>query len=253
MEEIRIIPLPLPFRLGSVNCYLVRTAAGFVLVDTGASGGRAALEAELARAGCRPGDLTLIALTHGDFDHTGNAAHLRAMFGAPLAMHRDDAGMAERGDMFWNRRAANALLRRLAPILFRFPPASRFTPDLTLGEGDSLSAYGWDARALSLPGHSRGSLGILTAGGALFCGDLLDNSRQPAVNAIMDDAAAGEASLARLRGLEIETVYPGHGRPFAGADLPTCRPADLPAGGRRRAISARPGTQGGGHENAGRL
>jgi glyoxylase-like metal-dependent hydrolase (beta-lactamase superfamily II) len=30
----------------------------------------------------------------------------------------------------------------------------------------------------------------------------------------MDDRVACEASLEKLRGLEIDTVYPGHGRPF---------------------------------------
>jgi hydroxyacylglutathione hydrolase len=213
-QAIRAIPLPLPYRLGSVNCYLVETDTGFLLIDTGAAHSRAALEDELARAGCRPGDLRLIVLTHGDFDHMGNAAYLRATFGGEIAMHRDDAGMAERGDMFWNRSSGNALIRFLAPILFRFSKANRFTPNVTLEEGDDLSAYGFDAQVLSIPGHSKGSLGILTAGGDLFCGDLLAHEDKPALNSTMDDTAAANASIEKLRGLDITTVYPGHGEPF---------------------------------------
>jgi glyoxylase-like metal-dependent hydrolase (beta-lactamase superfamily II) len=30
----------------------------------------------------------------------------------------------------------------------------------------------------------------------------------------MDDLAAAKASVEKLRGLEIHTVYPGHGKPF---------------------------------------
>ncbi len=45
--------------------------------------------------------LKLIVLTHGDFDHTGNAVYLRQRLGAPIAIHAGDAGMPERGDMFW--------------------------------------------------------------------------------------------------------------------------------------------------------
>jgi glyoxylase-like metal-dependent hydrolase (beta-lactamase superfamily II) len=213
MEELTIIALALPLKLGTVNCYLVKTGAGFVLIDTGSSNGRAELERQLARAGCKPGDLKLIVLTHGDFDHTGNAAYLRARFGAPVAMHPDDAGMAERGDMFWNRSSANALMRWMAPLLFRFPAASRFTPDVLLADGDGLGGYGFEATILSIPGHSKGSIGVLAAGG-LFCGDLLENSKEPATNSIMDDPVACEASLARLQGLGIVTVYPGHGRSF---------------------------------------
>jgi hydroxyacylglutathione hydrolase len=214
MEEIKIIPLPLPFRLGSVNCYLVETGTGFVLIDTGASNKRDQLEHELASAGCKPGNLDLIVLTHGDFDHTGNAAYLRDKFGTKITMHQDDSGMAEHADMFWNRSSGSAIIRFLAPILFRFSKANRFEPDLHVDEGYGLSEYGLDAQVLSIPGHSKGSIGILTAGGDLFCGDLLENTDKPATNSIMDDPAVCEASIEKLEGFEINIVYPGHGKAF---------------------------------------
>jgi glyoxylase-like metal-dependent hydrolase (beta-lactamase superfamily II) len=218
-QKITPITLPLPYGLGRVNCYLITADQGAILIDTGASNGRRKLEAALARAGCRPADLTLIVLTHGDFDHTGNAAHLRARFGVPIAMHRDDVGMAQHGDMFWNRSSGNALLRAMAPLLFRFGKSKWFTPDIHLEEGAGLSDYGPAAEVISLPGHSKGSIGILTDQGDLFCGDLFDNTKGPALNAIMDDPAAAEAAIAKLRGLPIVTVYPGHGDPFAAEAL----------------------------------
>jgi hydroxyacylglutathione hydrolase len=153
-------------------------------------------------------------ITHGDFDHTGNAAYLRGKLGAKIAMHADDSGMAERGDMFWNRKSGNTLIRTLAPVLFRFTGSSRFTPDVTLEDGSSLSEYGCDATVLSIPGHSKGSIGILTASGDLLCGDLFDNTKKPALSSIMDDPAAARASLEKLRRYTIHTVYPGHGRQF---------------------------------------
>jgi glyoxylase-like metal-dependent hydrolase (beta-lactamase superfamily II) len=200
--------------MGTVNCYLVETGRGFLLIDTGASNQRTELDRELLNAGCRPGNLGLIILTHGDFDHIGNAAHLRDKSGASIAMHGDDAGMAEHADMFWSRSSGSAIFRILAPILFRFPKSNRFEPDLHVGEGYDLSEHGLDARVLSIPGHSKGSIGILTANGDLFCGDLLENTKQPASNSLMDDAAACEASIEKLQGLGIATVYPGHGEPF---------------------------------------
>jgi len=223
MTDTRIITLPLPLKLGTVNCYLVEIDTGFVLIDTGSSSRRTELENELACAGCKPGRLKLIVLTHGDFDHTGNAAYLREKFGAPIAMHQDDAGMAEHGDMFWNRSSANRLIGLMAPILFRFPKSDRFRPDLQVEEGDDLTAYGFDARVLSIPGHSKGSLGILTAGGDLFCGDLLENTKVPAAGSIVDDAVASEASLEKLYRFNINTVYPGHGKPFSMDSFPAHR------------------------------
>jgi hydroxyacylglutathione hydrolase len=99
-QEIKTINLLLPYHLGSVNCYLIETETGYILIDTGGSNKRTDLEKELESAGCQPGYLKLIVLTHGDFDHTGNAAYLRKKFGTTIAMHDDDSGMVERGDMF---------------------------------------------------------------------------------------------------------------------------------------------------------
>lgn len=213
-EEIKTLNLSLPYRLGSVNCYLIQTDTGYILIDTGGSNSRTELESELASAGCKPGDLKLIVLTHGDFDHAGNAAYLGKKLGAPIAMHPDDSGMVARGDMFWNRKSGNILIRKIAPFLFRFTRSDRFEPDLRVEEGYDLSEFGLEAQVVEIPGHSRGSIGILTAGGALFCGDLLDNYEQPGLNSIMDDLTAANASVEHLKRMAIHTVYPGHGKPF---------------------------------------
>jgi len=228
-HTITPITLPLPLHMGSVNCYLIQTAAGYFLIDTGGANARRALHRELVRAGCTPGSLKLILLTHGDFDHTGNVAYLRATFGAEVAMHRSDKDMAERGDMFANRKQPNILIRTLVPLFTGFGKSKRFTPDLFLEDGTDLSPYGLEATVLNLPGHSLGSLGILTAGGAFFCGDLLENTAGPqgdvpALGSIMDDPTAARASLARLAHLQTTqvqpmTVYPGHGAPFTAEAL----------------------------------
>jgi hydroxyacylglutathione hydrolase len=202
-----------PFFFGGIigNCYLVETETGFILIDTARESKRSKLERELESAGCIPDNLKLIILTHGDFDHTGNCAYLREKFGAKIAMHHYDSGMVEHGDMFWNRKTGNILIRIIINFLFRI---SKFKPDLTIDEGYDFLEYGLDARVLYLPGHSKGSIGILTADGDLFCGDLLENKNKPNIGSIIDDKAAANASIEKLKKLEINTVYPGHGKPF---------------------------------------
>jgi hydroxyacylglutathione hydrolase len=212
--QIRTISLRLPFRLGSVNCYIIVTDGGFILIDTGASNKRKEIERQLEDAGCKPGDLKLIVLTHGDFDHTGNAAYLHGRFGSRIAMHRDDAGMLERGDIFWNRKSGNFLIRAVASVLFRFGESQRCSPDLYLEDGDDLCQYGFNAKVIHIPGHSKGSIAILTAEGALFCGDLLLYKGGPVLNSIIDDRAAGQASFERLKRLKVKAAYPGHGESF---------------------------------------
>jgi hydroxyacylglutathione hydrolase len=214
-QPINLITLPLPFGMGSVNCYMLKAGNGYVLIDSGAPNARDLLGRELERLGCRPGALNLIILTHGDFDHIGNAAHVRTAFGSRIAMHADDARVAELGDMFVNRKKSNLILRALIPRLIGFGKSERFTPDALIEEGSSLTKYKIEAKVVWIPGHSRGSIGILTAEGDLFCGDLFDNTKKPAINSLIDDRDTAIHSAARLRALRIRMVYPGHGKPFA--------------------------------------
>jgi hydroxyacylglutathione hydrolase len=218
-SKITTIPLVLPLKMGSVNCYLIETNRRFFLVDTGPPNRHEALERELESCGCRPGDLKLILITHGDFDHIGNATFLRSKYGAQIAMHLEDAGMAERGDMFYNRRKGYRVLNWLSSTLFGFGESKRFRPDMLIDESTDLSAHGLDAQVLSIPGHSLGSIGILFPDGELFCGDLLENTNQPAINSIIDDLDTARVSLERLKGLGVQTVYPGHGSSFLLSEM----------------------------------
>jgi glyoxylase-like metal-dependent hydrolase (beta-lactamase superfamily II) len=219
-QQITPIRLPLPLNISQVNSYLVRTDPGFYLVDTGMTNARIRLETSLEHLYCHPGDLKLILLTHGDFDHTGNAAYLRAKFATKIAMHKDDAGMLENGDMFWNRKIKNSLLKKVMSLVFRLGDKERCTPDAFLEDGSSLAEYGWDAQVLNTPGHSSGSICVLTASGDLLCGDLITSSNgKPMLNSMMYDVEAGKASLERLKTLPVQTVYPGHGKPFPWKDL----------------------------------
>jgi len=94
-------------------------------------------------------------------------------------MHPDDAGLVERGDMFSNRKKPNFLITAMIPLFTGFRKSDRFTPDILLEDGYDLSHYGLNAKVISLPGHSRGSIGILTKEGDLFCGDFFENIKGP--------------------------------------------------------------------------
>ena len=224
--EIKII------NLGGVNCYLVNTDQGYLLIDTGFLSKRAKLVQELAAAGCRPGQLRLIILTHGDTDHADNAAYVREKYGAKIALHALEAPLVERGDMSGTRKAKPdkiGLIFRvmipLAPVLFKTNAFEYFKPDFTIDEGFDLSEYGFAAKVLHLPGHSKGSIGILTpadfsvrpagAGPVVFCGDLLYNFIGRPSCQLIDDLTDFNASIDKLKSLGVKMVYPGHGKPFS--------------------------------------
>ena len=129
-------------------------------------------------------------------------------------MHKDNSGMVEHGDMLWNRSKQSILIRTTFKLFFRLSKSDRFKPDLYIDERYNFSEYVLDAKVLEIPGHSQGSIGILTTSRELFCGDLLANVGKPDIWSIIDDSDAAYASIEKLKSLQINTVYPGHGQPF---------------------------------------
>ena len=65
-----------------------------------------------------------------------------------------------------------AIVRIMLPLI-GMSRYDSFIPDIILEEGHDLSEHGLDTRVVHLPGHSKGSIGVLTAGGDLFHGDPL--------------------------------------------------------------------------------
>jgi glyoxylase-like metal-dependent hydrolase (beta-lactamase superfamily II) len=55
----------------------------------------------------------------------------------------------------------------------------------------------------------------LTNEEAFFSGDFLENRARPSIATLVDDAEALKTGFERVKKLDIRTVYPGHGKPFA--------------------------------------
>ena len=220
--------------LGGVNSYLCKTADGFILFDTGGhlsmdkqvNNRREKLEAELVKAGCMPGNLKLIVLTHGDSDHTANAAYIREKYKTKIAMHAGDAEMAKipTSERMMENFRFRALKYRIMSLFVKklvsrviakqLCSFESFDPDILLDDGSSLLDFGLDADVIHLPGHTDGSIGILLSDGSLIAGDTCTcgGKLMPALNA--KDFNALDKSIGRLKIMDIKKVYPGHGEPF---------------------------------------
>jgi len=214
--------------LGMVNAYLIKTDNFSFLVDSGLSIKRKKLEAALAKAGVAPGDLKLVIATHGDFDHIGNCAWLQKKYGVKIAIHEADASLCRTGSSNIKRTRTSSFISRIPrkilfallfkPLMKKYP-LELFEPDIFLSDSQDLRSFGLDARVFHLPGHSSGSIGIHTAEGDFFSGDTINNRSKPAVGDLVENIAALETSITKIRSLKIRNVYPGHGKPFAMADM----------------------------------
>jgi glyoxylase-like metal-dependent hydrolase (beta-lactamase superfamily II) len=213
-DDIKIIGLDF------VNAYLIKAKDGFILIDTGLPYQCERLEKELISAGCPPDRLKLILITHGDWDHAGNAAGLRGKYHVKIAMHPGDVDQVKNG-LFLKRKvrpltykikfAIRMLTRKLKKNTMGFP---KFEPDILLSDGQSLEAYGLAAKVIHLPGHTPGSIGILTAEGDLFAGDTFVNNKKPDSARIIENSGQLKSSLDKLKRMNVRMVYPGHGKPF---------------------------------------
>lgn len=214
--------------LGMVNAYLVKTDNHCILVDTGLAMGRSKFEQALARENIAPTDINLVVITHGDLDHTGNCAYLQKKYGLKIAMHDADAALCRTGKTNFNRRRKASLLSNilrplmttliLKPMMKKFP-LKTFEPDLILSDGQNLRQFGFDATVFHIPGHSMGSIGILTTGGDFFSGDTINNRKKPTVADIVENETALAASLEKIKAMNIKKVFPGHGTPFLMSEL----------------------------------
>lgn len=199
------------------NCYLVKGDHCY-LVDTATSMTRKKIDQALAEERVKPSDLTHIFITHYHADHTGCLAALKLESGAGVAAGAADTPYIQ-GD---KPQDLGSDLNRLGRFLRRLPKSwvesyQKFETvmvDLPLSDGDILDDLGLEV--IALPGHTPGGIGLLDrANRRAFVGDLVSNyfgrTGGPTYSASYSLPDI-EASLRRLAGLDLDYMYPGHGR-----------------------------------------
>jgi hydroxyacylglutathione hydrolase len=213
---------------GGVNCYLLQSYNNYILIDNGYPAKWLYLDKKLQKAGCNSENLKLVVLTHGDHDHAGNSVSLKDKFHVKIAMHSDDSEMVEKGNMNWNRKTKpdkfSLMFRLMSVMSIFFKPGNfkTFAPDLYIDESFDFSPYKFNAEVIHIPGHSKGSIGILTEDGSFICGDFLYNFFGKPSQEFCDNLADFNSSVEKLKKLKINTFYPGHGKPFTMQQFLNC-------------------------------
>ena len=225
--------------LRGVNCYLMPVPDGFILVDCGGytfndrplTNRREILETQLQANGCIPGKLKLVILTHGDIDHNANCKFLKETYKPKIVIHRADAELTKLltvEKIFSNFKFHSLPLRLIArlmhPLFVKIclkiiAHYQEFEADELIDETFDLTAYGLDAQLIHIPGHTKGSIGLITGNGDFICGDILANTKRPSIAMNALDFGELRRTLKNLPADKITMVYPGHGDPFAFKDL----------------------------------
>ncbi len=211
-------------RLASyVQAYWLIGASGAIAVDAGPQGVAQRMLAALQAAGGNSAQVRLILITHGHLDHFGGAEALRAITGAPVAVHALDAEALHRGQndpAVLRPRGLVARVARALPLSLGGAPSAGFKSDLIISEARdfNLSAYGIAGRIISTPGHTPGSVSLLLEDGRVLIGDLLMGQmwapQSPTWPLFVWDAGALLESVRTLLEAGAQSFYPAHGGPL---------------------------------------
>jgi hydroxyacylglutathione hydrolase len=215
--------------LGITNVYLLRGRWGWLLVDAGPRHWHRHLFRRMACWGLQPASIKLIVVTHAHFDHVGSLAAIRSRCGCPVAVHLAEADILRRGQavvppsLSLITRPAVALARRhkrLTRRLMAFPPVG---PEIVVRGPLDLAPLGFDACIVPTPGHTAGSLSVLTGSHDAFVGDLAINyCRHLAwlLPPFGDDPGQIRRSWMDLIALGARRFLPAHGLPLPVQRLP---------------------------------
>jgi glyoxylase-like metal-dependent hydrolase (beta-lactamase superfamily II) len=196
--------------------YILQEGDGAIVIDAAMPGRARAVWRHLHGLGYEPDAVTGIWLTHGDIDHMGSVAALKARSGAQVVTHRADvplvSGTAARqlGPLPLSgtyQRLFNLVVRQV----LRYQPTE---VDHPVEDGDVLD--GW--QVVHTPGHTAGSVSFYhRERKIIIVGDALNHKRgrlgaPPPI--FTPDMRQAHASIQKIAGLDFDICCFGHGPPL---------------------------------------
>lgn len=234
------VKLPLPFRLNHVNCYAVKGALGWWLIDAGLSR-QATIEGWMQffeEHAIKPSDIKGIYLTHFHPDHYGCSGWLQNYSGARVYIGEIDA---DRINRYW--KSENYILEALDALfrdngmpndivketigsvnnLIRFTsPHAELT---TLKSGQVVTIGDFQYQIVLTPGHTDGHIcfynvdhGVLLSGDHLLPEISSNISLWPQTGADPNPLENFLLAIDSIRTLDCKLALPAHGRPFSNIE-----------------------------------
>ena len=191
---------------GDGAVYLVVFGSQAALIDAGCGHGHAKIVSNIRNLISLAVPIKYLFLTHCHFDHSGGADGLRREFRCKIVAHAKDAVFLEAGDS--EVTAASWYQSKLI----------RFRIDHKIsGSEESFPLGNGTITALHAPGHSPGSMVLVTQSGGkkVLFGQDVHGPLHPALLSNQDDYTA---TLKMLAGLEADMLCEGHLGVYEGKD-----------------------------------
>lgn len=201
-------------RLGISNSYLVRENGNAILFDLGAPEEADNIERKVRDLGVDPADLKAIVISHAHYDHAGAGRHFQMKFNIPIIGGAGDLAQFKSGRMDdLCPVGLIGVLRESRDELGSFPG---YEPSITVSDRMSLKQLtGIDATLYQVPGHTPGSLVMVTKSAA-FVGDMFRGSfigKRATRHLYMCDIPGNNRDITRILNTlapKADTFYVGH-------------------------------------------
>jgi glyoxylase-like metal-dependent hydrolase (beta-lactamase superfamily II) len=177
-----------------------------VLIDTGAGAGVEAILNNIRGFGLDPNKLKYTINTHCHFDHSGGNKMIKELTETKIAVHSSEADVLEtlESELILVEMAKKRGLK-LEPVKV----------DLRLNDEDTLRVGKYELKIIHTPGHTPGCISIamrIKENTILFSGDIVSaQGRLNFINGPGFNLNEWKNSLERLRDLNVDLLFPGHG------------------------------------------
>jgi glyoxylase-like metal-dependent hydrolase (beta-lactamase superfamily II) len=117
--------------------------------------------------------IKLIVITHAHTDNYGVASEIKELYGIPVLVQRQDANRMIRG-VSADYKPVGIKGRIFSKYFYRescCPKSIKVEPDIIVDDSYDLSDFGISATVFHTPGHTCGSLSVLTKDGDLILSD----------------------------------------------------------------------------------
>jgi hydroxyacylglutathione hydrolase len=162
------------------NAFLIEGEKGYLLIDAGRPGYHGKFFRSLKKLGVKPEQIVLCIVTHVHLDHVGSLCNIKKKCAFPIAVHANEVSMLSEGKMKVVRGTTCLMkvIGGMAAVANKFFNVLEYVPveaNIIITDEISLEEYGFFARVVPTPGHTSGSLSVVTDDGDAFVGDLAVN------------------------------------------------------------------------------
>lgn len=230
-DNIYRIPVPVPFPMKYIYCYLIKGNQGWTLIDAGFNYEEARLFwlEVFTDLNIQPKEIKTIYLTHYHPDHLGLAGWMQALTGAPVYISPTEYAMV---DKTWGPESiqlekmremslANGVPEELTEqLVFQMGKMEAHVsplPELTKLEAESVAFDEKEWQVIETPGHSDGHLCFYEpVNKIILVGDHILDKITPNIS-LWPDCNPNPLetylhSLRKISTLDIYKAYPAHGR-----------------------------------------